>query len=249
MASRKQFETFRQDADEKLLFLKHVQSIELWEWREGEPEPRKLHAVTLQGEAGELRRRTEMTDWLKGQLDGWQARTGQPWKETAGSTHDMLQTVDRRQVPRHTIHATILIESDGEQRWQDEWHVRTGVGLGAAWEASIADYQDKALTLFPSASIAARIRSMALGGEGSSQPRPFVGRAFATLPTEMQTGYPVHVNARWCLENNRTSLKSGAAQSVQVQVHFNHAMIQDTVATLWTELLVELKAAELPMLR
>ena len=243
---QKQFDRFREDADEKLLFLKHVKAVELWEWWPGEAAPRKLYAVTLDGP--QLRERIQMTEWLKGQLDGWQRQTGIKWMETAGSTREMLRSVDRRRVPRNTIRFTVQIEEDGEWQWQDEWHVRTGVGLGAAWDAAVDDYAEKDLTLFPSASVAARVRSVALGGRASRSARRFVGRAFATLPTQMKTGYPVHVNARWCLENNRTSLKQGTAQSNRTQVQFNHAMIQDTVANLWMELLVELKSADLPML-
>eukprot|EP01052_Picozoa_sp_SAG31_P014459 SAG31_NODE_899_length_11146_cov_7.265049_4_plen_2267_part_00 len=241
-----QFERFREDADEKLLFLKHVKTVELWEWRPAESTPRKLYAATLDGP--QLHDRTQMTEWLKTQLDSWQHQNGIKWAETAGSTREMLRSTDRHLAPRNTIRFTVQIEEDGEWAWQDEWHVRSGVGLGAAWDAAVADYAETDLTLFPSASVAARVRSVALGGRASrNAARRFVGRAFATLPTQMKTGYPVHVNARWCLENNRTSLKQGAAQSDRTQVQFNHAMIQDTVANLWMELLVQLKSAQLPM--
>jgi hypothetical protein len=243
---RRQFQSFRESADEKLLFFKHVRSIELWEWHDGEPEPRKSYAVTLDGP--DLDERTRMTEWLTTELDRWQATHHVPWRETAGSTQAMLQGVDKHSIPRQTIKFSVSIEEDGVWQWHEEWWLRSGVGLGAAWDAACADYQDKALTLFPHATVAARVHSQSLGA--TPKARHFVGRAFATLPTQMVTGYPCHVNARWCLGNNRVALKTGTALSDKVQVEWNRALIADTCANLWCELLLEIKERDpLPVLQ
>lgn len=198
---QRQFEAFQQTAGEKLLFFKHLRSIELWEWRQGEPSPQSVYSVTLSGE--QLAQRAVVTNWLQTELDSWERQQpeGVRWKETAGSLHAMLQGVDRHTVPRHTIQFSVTIEQGGMVQ-EEEWFIRSGVGLGTAWEISVSDYGDKALTLFPSASIAARVASKRSDGSsaagGGPRLQPFVGRAFATLPTQMMTGFPLHVNARWC---------------------------------------------------
>ena len=75
----------------------------------------------------------------------------------------------------------------------------------------------------------------------------FVGGAFATLPTQAKTGYPVHVNARWCLNDNRTRLVADDSHSNRPRAKWNAALIEDAVASLWAELLVELRGREPPL--
>ena len=63
----------------------------------------------------------------------------------------------------------------------------------------------------------------------------FVGQAFATLPTPTKTDYPVHVNGRWCLNDNRTCLVQDDSRSNAVCARWNCALISDAVASLWAE--------------
>ena len=70
---------------------------------------------------------------------------------------------------------------------------------------------------------------------------PVRGRAFATLPTDVFTGFPVHVNARWCLMDNRQALQMSRAASHRRMSDFNRILIEDTLAHLWAELLLDVK--------
>jgi sacsin len=239
----RQFEQFQRTADEKLLFFQHVRSIELWEWCDGESEPRQLYSATMCGaDRGE---RASLSDWLKSSLDRWEQKSGQEWKTTPGSTMAMLRTVDPSSVPRNTWKMVINIKdfARGQER-EEHWWQRAGIGREEAWQAATKDDRDGALTLWPAAAIAVRVHSHCAQGE---PPRKFAGKAFATLPTQMKTGYPAHINARWRLSNNRASLKSGDALSEKVEVLWNRALIRDTIAHLWAELLVELRHQTPPL--
>ena len=55
--------------------------------------------------------------------------------------------------------------------------------------------------------------------------------AFATLPiAEVVTGFPIHVNARWALSDNRTSLITNtSAGSTKIKAAWNKALLEDAV--------------------
>ena len=100
--------------------------------------------------------------------------------------------------------------------------------------------------LWPCSQVACRIGGS--GGGGGAHGTPGVagagscltqGKAFATLSTGISTGYPVHVNARWRLTNNRNALIH-SSRSNQVYNKWNRLLISDPIASLWSELLVEL---------
>lgn len=252
---RQQFEEFQQSAEEKLLFFQHVRHIELWEWYAGAAEPVQLHSVSLRGaEAGE---RGRLSTWLRENLDQHEQKTGEPWQSTPGSTMAMLRAVQRKTIPRDTwqLYISVIDSKSGVSR-EEEWWCRAGVGLADAWRAATKDDRDGELTLWPAAAVAARVHSRCTceecsrGGPCSRSPDQqkreaqrlglFAGKAFATLPTKEKTGFPVHINARWKLTNNRHSLKSGKDKSDQVQAQWNQALIRDAAASLWSELLVQL---------
>ena len=71
------------------------------------------------------------------------------------------------------------------------------------------------------------------------------GLAFAGLPTGIDTGYNVHVNARWSLADNRRVLVWDGAASHAQQQRWNAALLMDAVPQLWTELLMDLRSSPL----
>jgi len=71
--------------------------------------------------------------------------------------------------------------------------------------------------------------------------------AISTGVSLHRTGYPVHVNARWCLTDNRRSLVADTAASNKARVTYNSLMLTDAVAGLWAELLLQLTDVSLPV--
>ena len=86
---------------------------------------------------------------------------------------------------------------------------RTACVQGDTWDCATKDERDAHLTLWPGAAVAAPLRCLGDAAKGMS---------FATLPTGILTGYPVHVNARWALSDNRKAIVAGnmASQATQV---------------------------------
>ena len=120
-----------------------------------------------------------------------------------------LSEQERAAIPRRTLKFLVRLTSSpgmGQPVYvsEEEWWVRLGAGLGASWDCATKDDRDGPLTLWPGAAVAAPLRSLGCGE---------IGMAFATLPTRIMTGYPVHVNARWALSDNRKALVSGSMSS------------------------------------
>lgn len=57
----------------------------------------------------------------------------------------------------------------------------------------------------------------------------------------------MHINARWCLTDNRRSLVTDHASSTKQRAAFNALMLTDAVAVLWSELLLQLTDLPLPV--
>jgi len=263
------FDAFRMKAGYTLLFLNHVQCLELWEWQEGAPAPECTFKVAMSGE--ELKRRSEVVQWLKAQLNAFGARKWpddpSTWKRTPGAVQELLEELGGPgSVPRFTMKFEIIIEDSSLHPGtplHEEWWMRCGVGQGKAWETALKDKRGLdlgngqrgtgRLALWPYAGIAMRVasneREVACSHmiKGSNQTiwqewhnERSRGRAFATLPSPMVTGYPVHVNGRWQLVDSRKNLVTSESDSDYLKCEWNENMIQDSAASLWAELLTEL---------
>ena len=115
---------------------------------------------------------------------------------------------------------------------EEKWWVRQGVGLNESFKMACetGNQRKDSLCLFPKCSVAV------------SLDREVKGRAFTTLQRR-STGYPVHVNARWCLSDNRNALLGvNDSASQHVEQRWNTLLIKDAIPHLWIELLEELKS-------
>lgn len=139
-------------------------------------------------------------------------------------------------VPRYTVPFQVQVSKLHQKKLQlvdaKNWLVRTGVGCTAAWKLA-CDPANAHLTFWPGLSVA-----MCLGEK-------LEGKAFATLPTGIKTKFPVHVNARWCVSDNRKSLIVGDDPSHARYAKWNQSLISDGVSSLWAELLEEARSANL----
>jgi hypothetical protein len=126
------------------------------------------------------------------------------------------------------------------------------VGLEEAWSMCCEDNNKRqdSLTLWPAAAVAAKVCSSNIMNieekNRDHHQQQHSCYAFATLPTPIQTGYPVHVNARWCLSDNRNALLGvNDSASQRVEQRWNLCLIKDAIASLWIELLQNLQAINL----
>ena len=96
---------------------------------------------------------------------------------------------------------------------------------GDTWDCATKDERDAHLTLWPGAAVAAPLKCLGDAAKGMS---------FATLPTGILTGYPVHVNARWALSDNRKAIVAGnmASQATQVSSHLTFSFLSGTALLL-----------------
>ncbi|EGD75783.1 hypothetical protein PTSG_07901 [Salpingoeca rosetta] len=253
------FTEFKKEAAELLLFLHHVECIELWIWDPSASQPSCVFKVETTG--ANLEKRAELATWLRTSLDAWAQKHGKPWKECPHALTDILKSIHKpkQTLPRSSILHNIHTYENGERVCTTSWWLRQGVGLNKAFRYSCnASTSATDKPLWPIGCVAARIsttihttsgthdptdptHSSCARAHAHTTPLPLQGRAFATLPTEVSTGYPVHVNARWCLMDNRQALQTSQAASHKRMSDFNRVLIQDTLAHLWAELLLELR--------
>ena len=156
----------------------------------------------------------------------------------------MMRKSKPQDFPRVTMKILVQVFSGDAAKlesWREYW-IREGIGGGDSWQVATGK-KARDLTLWPSAAIAVPVKSSDPGGP---QMR---GMAFATLPiAEVVTGYPIHVNARWALSDNRTSLITNAsAGSTKIKAAWNKALLEDAVSNLWAETLLELRGFEMPV--
>eukprot|EP00729_Bicosta_minor_P006829 gene6829-31479_t len=216
------FDDFKRKLPEALLFMQSLEEVELFEWHHGAAAPTSLCRVQLYGP--QLEHRRNLGGWLRGQLDGWSTKhDGRPWQCERTALQEVLRATSPGKIPRYTIKVLMCVEEAGSS-WTEEWWIRTGVGNGQAWKMAV----DK---------------DLAADADWVLWPLSVTeGKAFATLSTGIATGYPVHVNARWRLTNNRNALIH-SSRSNQIYNKWNRFLISDPIASLWAELLVELTAS------
>ena len=157
------------------------------------------------------------------------------WRAEPAVFRTLLRTVAPGAIPRGTLVLTVSLGS-GDRVAREEWWLRAGVGAGRAWQHAGTC---SSMVLWPQAAVACRVS--ADGALGCV----VEGMAFAGLPTGISTGLPVHVNARWALADNRTSIVWDSSPSHREQREWNQALLSDAVPVLWLELLLDLRRSAL----
>lgn len=188
------FEDFESQLIDSLLFLENVQEVTFHVWHEGAAAPELLRKVKLHGPDAE--RRGILADWLRTRLAGLDSN----WKTNEDSLGTLLRAVDPASVPRETLKLLISDQDKHGSTGEHEFWVRTGTGRSEAWRVATGNYPGRQKPLlWPGAAVAVCVRS-----PDRRSASGFRGRACATLPIrQLETGYPVHVNARWALTDNR----------------------------------------------
>jgi hypothetical protein len=213
-------------------FLQNLETIEFFVWSDKATAPTLVFKSQIHGEHRTQRGAPQR--WLKSELEKWGSATGKDWKAEKSALQQTLTTANASQAPRHTLCLNLDITTQGQQRRQ-AWWVRQGIGQQESLQLALQ--KDMAeLTVWPLAGVAALLSEQ-------GQDVPFEGLAFASVPTNIKTGLPVHVNGCFLLSDNRRSLASG--DSNKRLKTWNRAVITDAIATLYSELLVELRRAPL----
>jgi sacsin len=243
---------FQAQAVNLLLFLNNLEAIEFWEWSEGAARPECYFEVRA---CGEVARRKEPTQWLREQLD---THAGEHWKETPGSLRQTLLALSKEELEEESrapdswmgkpLNITIEIKK-GEEQLVEQWVIVQGVGQGDSWELAL-DERLAMHTVWPSAGVAARLKMHTKTGTTSEEHehfRPVGGLVYTTVPTNIATGLPVHVNGCFLLSDNRRHLAAADSYFEKVKALWNNALISDACAILYKELLVHLQGQNPPL--
>lgn len=216
---------FRAEVPELLLFLKNVAEISVWEWNEGELEPRKLSLARISNMTRELR---EKRMRLKSFLDEHMAQALEAaktaervarYEKDDPDYHDhllraqyirVLDKVRCRAVefPSESYTIEVEIENADGTGHKETWikSLRWGEIGGEALRLALdsiedEDTYDNGFKFVPFAEVAARVswNDKALHEEQRTQ-----GRLFVTMPVgEELTSLPVHINGGFELTTSR----------------------------------------------
>jgi hypothetical protein len=246
---------FEEKASRMLLFLQNLETIEFFVWKDNASAPELLFKSQIHGDQRVLRGAPQR--WLKTELEKWGRSTGKEWRTEKGALQQTLAAADASQAPRDTLALTLDITKNGRQRRQT-WWVRHGVGQRGSLQLAL--HKDMIpLTVWPLAGVAALLRQATLP-TGAADPTAaggipalptqdthvslkLEGLAFASVPTSIQTGLPVHLNGCFLLSDNRRALAGG--DSNDRFKSWNKALITDAIAIVYAELLLELRQAPL----
>ena len=163
--------SLRAEAVEALLFLKSIQRLELYEWRQGQASPSLLHACALSNASPETL--SERRFFTRAALS--------PAGDEAAEASSYVATFESRGGAQ---------QDAGERR---AFLVRQACGGGASRSLAAQAAQAFNVQVVPYAAVAAALPDEAAAAGAEQQDNPLEGRAFCFLAIT-KTGLPVHVN-------------------------------------------------------
>ncbi|XP_022809376.1 sacsin-like [Stylophora pistillata] len=215
------FKSFFTDAHLVLLFLRHLESVELFVREESESEPRKVFQVQISHEnlAFVREKRKEFYNAIK---------PGERMAEPVTVTYPITMVVQSSygKTERHSFLVTSLC-SGGE--------------VSSKFEKLLTD---KELSYLPSVGVA-----MAIPSESTSESPNIQGHVFCALPLPLQkkslTGLPVHVNGFFSLSQNRRHIKTPNADQedreklTDKSLLWNTCLIEEVLPQAYSTLIKE----------
>ena len=147
------------------------------------------------------------------------------------------------------IHRSVGVRPHGKATTATDGNGRTDVSQlnmpFAAYDIPSSEAVEKALEhgLLPRAGVAAPLPALANGDPGP--PRILAGHAFCTLPTQITTGLPVHIDGHFTLDDSRKHLEFVRSSSfpefshLPVQAWWNFWLQRHALAPAFGQLLLE----------
>ncbi len=214
------FESFMSDAHLILLFLQHLESIELYVREESDTEARKTFQVRISDDSLQLvreKRQEFRSEITTGQIDKIMP---QPVKVTYPITIETLGFSEGKEssTQRHSFLVTNYF---------------CGGKVSSQFESLATD---KDLSYLPLVGVA-----MALPDSPGNQTPDIQGHVFCFLPLPMQktslTGLPVHVNGFFALNQNRRYIKTPNAEQEDLAEREGRQLTDKSL--LWNQCLLE----------
>ena len=218
-------ESFMADAHLLLLFLRHVESVEIYERGPGEKNPKLIYEVRLSDTC----------------LD-----------EVRSKRQKLLQSLDDLNWTKKPITSsfpvsieTVKYEGNSAETKEYRWlvlHQYCGTHISATFRNL---QNDKDLAFYPWIGVAMDLDGNNIDGENEELGPN--GQLFCFLPLPLEekspSGFPVHVNGCFALEHNRKYMKwPNATQYVGItmdkKLMWNHCMLTEALPMAYASLLV-----------
>ncbi len=198
-------------ASQMLIFLKHVECIEIYEWNANDETPALSHRTNVINPSDTLRTKRSY----------------------------MLKTSSIQEKATKVIDYSIDIMSEGignigeggATQNNEKWFVCNQLGGGTASQMA-NDTNLSHMKLIPWAGVAARISPSAHATSGT---------AYCFLPLPVQTQLPVHVNGYFELSSNRRDIWWGTdmAGDGKSRAMWNHSLLSDIVVPCYSRLVLK----------
>ncbi|XP_065181464.1 sacsin-like [Sycon ciliatum] len=144
----------------------------------------------------------------------------------------------------HCVQETCL-QKQGENESRERWLMMNCSGVDRMHHSPAAGYLslDEAITeghrhgLSPEAGVAARLPMLASPThriECATQ-----GKVFTTLPTQLKTGFPVHVNGNFLLDDSRKHLDTVKSGAGEIRAWWNEWLLHSVALPAYLQLLSE----------
>eukprot|EP00755_Sulcionema_specki_P000936 Sspe_Gene.3173::Locus_1042_Transcript_1_1_Confidence_1.000_Length_5840::g.3173::m.3173/K17592/SACS; sacsin len=212
----------------KMLFLNHLKSVKVYDWGEADESPTLLYKVVLSG--ADLNRRNELNVYTRARLEKWSSKKKVDWRNTPEATKEILS--EKADWPSSTVRMKVEWSAPREGKESvEEWWVLRRMGQQQAMAMARNTKVKANRIFFPALGVAARVDDGAVSRRN---------HAYATLQLPVETGYPVLVSAQWCLNDSRTGVVTGQAESNALLVQWNRALVYD-MADPWLSLISALK--------
>ncbi|XVF66987.1 hypothetical protein PTKIN_Ptkin10aG0083900 [Pterospermum kingtungense] len=199
-----------------LLFLKSVLSIEMYTWDEGDSEPKKLYACSVNSPSDEIVSHRQAILRLS--------------KSVVNKTDN--------EVDAYSVEflSEVMAGSECRKRIDTFYIVQTMASASSrisSFAASASKEYD--IHLLPWASVAACISD-----DSSDNSVLKVGQAFCFLPLPVRTGLMVQVNAYFEVSSNRRGIWYGADmdRSGRIRSIWNRLLLEDVIAPIFMQLLL-----------
>ncbi|KAG2569738.1 hypothetical protein PVAP13_7NG437900 [Panicum virgatum] len=213
------FAQLYQEAVYNLLFLKNVLSLEMYVWESGMTEPKIVYSCSLGS-------KDENLSWHRQALIRFSGSIAESSKHKVDSFS-------------MGFISEAFLGKEFEKK-SSTYFIVQGMApalskIGTFATAAAKEYD---LHLLPWASVAARISEAGLEDTVLRQ-----GHAFCFLPLPVRTGLSVHVNGYFEVSSNRRDIWYGADmdRGGKLRSDWNRLLLEDVVAPLFRELLLELR--------
>lgn len=225
---------FMREASAMLLFLKTVESVQVFTWAEGAAAPTETFCARVANVSQELRGQRSFV------LSAVEAASVAAQTKDADGIGGNIVTSD------YTMEITSGVDSASGLTRQT-WVVCNQLGGGHAGKiASDPDYLH--MRLVPWAGVAALVASTdwanGQGGEAAEEKSqgvaPLDGRGYCFLPLPVHTHLPVHVNGYFELSSNRRDIWFGddMAGDGRLRAEWNTSLLRDLVCPCYRRLLL-----------